>query len=179
MCLSATDTTSLTKTLNKHGVQHMMVEGREDLSGDWLHDVVKTGEVSWRPVHLLLMCSLSCVTAALSKVREKLGRIWISVNAQRVYLCQTNALVFEVCAGIRFTCMEDNLNIAACVLHYAIVGYNHLPLRGILTDTNYIDLQSYNVICAGHPSGADTGHLHCFRHSFTVAGDSQRIGRYH
>ena len=69
MPLSATDTTSLTQTLSEHGVQHVMVEGREALSGDWLHDVVKTGEVSWQPVHLLLMCSLSCVNAALSKVR--------------------------------------------------------------------------------------------------------------
>ena len=70
--LSEVGTISLTQTLSEQGVQHVMVEGREALSGDWLHDVVKTGEVSWRPVHLLLMCSLSCVTAALSKVRQYL-----------------------------------------------------------------------------------------------------------
>ena len=60
----------MTQSLSDEGVQHVLVRGSEALSGEWVRDVVRTGEDSWRPLHLLLVCSLTCVTSALRLVSE-------------------------------------------------------------------------------------------------------------
>ena len=51
-------------------VQHVRLgqSDNEAVSGQWVREVVKTGEDSWRPLHLLLLCSVTCVTSALQQV---------------------------------------------------------------------------------------------------------------
>ena len=65
------DVLPLTQTLGDDGVQHVLVTGSEAMSGEWVRDVVKTGVDSWRPVHLLLMCSVTCIVSALTLVNCK------------------------------------------------------------------------------------------------------------
>nr|KAG5712318.1 hypothetical protein BaRGS_023897 [Batillaria attramentaria] len=48
----------------------MVVSGHEALSGEWVRNMVRIGEASWRPLHILLLCSLSCMQAALMKASE-------------------------------------------------------------------------------------------------------------
>ena len=54
--------------LSHRGVQHVLLSDSLALSGEWVRDVVRTGGDSWRPLHLLMMCSLTCVTSALTQV---------------------------------------------------------------------------------------------------------------
>ena len=62
------DVLPLTQTLGDEGVQHALVAGSEALSGKWVLDMVKSGTDSWRPLHLLVMCSVPCVKSALVQV---------------------------------------------------------------------------------------------------------------
>nr|KAG5700690.1 hypothetical protein BaRGS_029055 [Batillaria attramentaria] len=56
--------------LSHHVVQHMLVSGGEVLSGEWVKRMVKTGEDSWRPLNIVLMCSLPCIQSALQKASK-------------------------------------------------------------------------------------------------------------
>ncbi|KAK7504958.1 hypothetical protein BaRGS_00003986 [Batillaria attramentaria] len=51
--------------LSEYGVQHVLVSGDWSASGKWVQHVVRTGADSWRPLSIVLLCSLSCVQASL------------------------------------------------------------------------------------------------------------------
>ena len=46
----------------------MLVTGSEALSGEWVHHMVKRGEDSWTPLHIVMLCSAACVQEALTRV---------------------------------------------------------------------------------------------------------------
>ena len=77
----------LIQTLGDEDVQHVLVTGREALSGEWVRDVVKTGVDSWRPVHLLLMCSVTCINAALRVVGHDRNMSFLSLIVSERDLC--------------------------------------------------------------------------------------------
>ncbi|KAK7488401.1 hypothetical protein BaRGS_00020375 [Batillaria attramentaria] len=66
----STGSSSLVQNLSKHGVQHVLVSGDEALSGQWLHRLVRTGEDSWRPLNIVLLCSLPCIQSAQQHASE-------------------------------------------------------------------------------------------------------------
>ncbi|KAK7471509.1 hypothetical protein BaRGS_00035848, partial [Batillaria attramentaria] len=53
-----------------HGIQHLLMSGSEALSGEWVRRIVKTGEDSWRPLNIVMLCSLPCVKSALHKASD-------------------------------------------------------------------------------------------------------------
>ena len=87
----------LTQTLSDEGVQHVLVTGSEALSGKWVTDEVKTGVDSWRPLHLLLMCSVTCIMSALTQVSNTLlSQIFITFT-KHLYTCMYNSVCVCVC----------------------------------------------------------------------------------
>ncbi|KAK7090682.1 hypothetical protein V1264_010444 [Littorina saxatilis] len=62
--------------LSHPGVQHVLVEESRSVSGDWVNDVMRTGEDSWQPLVVVMMCSVTCVTSALiqaSRLEQEFG----------------------------------------------------------------------------------------------------------
>ena len=60
----------MSQTVSEAGVQHVLVSGDDAVSGQWVSGVVSIGVDSWRNLHVLLVCSLTCVNSALTKVMD-------------------------------------------------------------------------------------------------------------
>jgi hypothetical protein len=46
------------------------------LQGQWVQDLITTGPESWRPLSIILLCSMDCVTSSLTKadvIARRLG----------------------------------------------------------------------------------------------------------
>nr|KAG5688952.1 hypothetical protein BaRGS_031351 [Batillaria attramentaria] len=94
----AEDLTRVTE-LSKYGLQHILIYGCEVLSGEWVRQVVKTGEDSWRPLNIVLLCSLPCMQTALLQM-----------------YCKCLFFNFGVCNEILHAFTQHNENFQANVL---------------------------------------------------------------